>query len=169
MDPLPGEEMKRRKSIQKDLNFIALKWHRLIRWLFLRDVRGPLYNIWRSYRSLRALHSSVMCQRKSLVLDKIAGSQWSRSNRRRNITYWSCFYPSCNPDFSSFWLGVASASSGSSTVSTPSSHYASLYCTVAFGLNCFRSTGQVPPNEAATSQSFLTPPAYYSKMKVIND
>ena len=96
---------------------------------------------------------------KSLVLEKIAGSHWSCSNRRRNITHWSCFYSCCNPDFSSFWLGVASATSGSSTVSTPSSYYASLYCTVAFGLNCFRSTGQVPPNAAATSQSFLTPPA----------
>ncbi len=159
--------MKRRKSIQKDLDFIGLKWRRLIRWLFLRDVRGPLYNIWRSYRSLRALHSSVMCQRKSLVLEKIDGKQWSCSNRRRKITYWSYFYPSCNPDFSSFLLGVASATSGSSTVSTPSSHYTPAD-TVAFGL-CFHSTGQVPPNAAATSQSFLTPPTYYSEMKVITD
>ena len=51
-----------------------------------------------------------MCQRKCL-LDKIAGSQWSCSNWRRNITHWSCFYSCCNPDFSSFLLVV-----GSSTV-----------------------------------------------------
>ncbi len=92
-----------------------------------------------SCKSIDALHSTVMCH---LVLEKIDGSQWSCSNRRSNKTYWSCFYPSCNFNFSSFSFVV-----GSSTASTLSSHYAGLYSYFWF---CFRSTGQVPPNAAAT-------------------
>ncbi len=53
---------------------------------------------------LCVVQNKTMCQRKSLVLEKIAGSQWSCSNRRRNITYWSYFYISCNSEFSYFWL-----------------------------------------------------------------
>ena len=101
-----------------------------------------------------------MCQRKSLVLEKIAGSQWSCSNKRRNITYWSCFYPSCNFYFSSFSLVLWDLLQ-SRLLRLTTSAYA-----VIFGLNYFHSTGQVP-NAAVTSQSFLTPPTYYSAMKFI--
>ncbi len=70
--------------------------------------------------------------------------------RRRNITYWSCFYSSCNPDFSSFLFGVASATSGSSTASTPSSHYAGRYsCFWSFSAQLAKSPMQQLANHSA--------------------
>ena len=103
-----------------------------------------------------------MCQRKSLVLlDKIAGSQWScsTSNRRRNINYWILFLSYLQSRLL-FFLACFRFS----TASTPSSHYAGLYSCFWF---CFRSTGQVPPNATATSQSFLTHPVELRWLTVI--
>ncbi len=74
-------------------------------------------------RALRYLTDSILAQCVTGTQDFSlgVGSQWSCSNRRRKKTYKSCFSPSSNSEFSSFWLVV-----GSSTASTPSSHYVGL-------------------------------------------
>ena len=94
------------------------------------------------------------------LLFRIAGDigielryQRRSTNRRRNITYWSCFYPSCNPDFSSFLLGGLHLPL-QDLLQSPLLRLTTTAYTVALGLY-FLSTGQVHKAAATTANHFL--------------